>query len=585
MKHIVIYIIIGITLLSCSERQEYVESLEQAQSLLDEHPDSALQILDSLSLHEQDFSKSFRMKYQLLKLQAQNKAFVDFTTDSIAKDLVKYYDRNGNANEKMMSHYLLGCTYRDLGEAPKAVDSYLEAISKADTTKSDCDFYTLSAVYAQMAGLFHKQLLLTNEINALENASHFCLIAKDTLFSITYKDKIAGIYILLNKKDSAEIFLKDVQRLYKQHNYVQEALRSSTKLMFLYVGNKDRITDAKHLMDEYEKNNDSLKNGKELPSSQKQYYYYKGLYYEVIGKLDSAEYYYRKQFAYGNNRKQAEPMYKGLLSVFSKRHQADSIVKYSRLYCEVNDSSIAKKDQDITAQMAAIYNYNRYQKQAYENEAKANNLRLLLVMICFICVVTAIILWNKYKKAKAKKQQELFDIKTEYINAINEYNNNLHTLQLIDASHQEEIVSIQKENEILKSKIEVLKHKEVIQEQVNKSKDLKDTDIAKRIAYLINHPTVCMTETEWEKLADTASIYFPELLHDLNKTPKISQQEMRTCILLCFSLRESDIALLLNTSSQRITNAKSTLNMKLFGDNSARTLYKNLTSKYNIYTI
>lgn len=156
---------------------------------------------------------------------------------------------------------------------------------------------------------------------------------------------------------------------------------------------------------------------------------------------------------------------------------------------------------------------------------------------------------------------------------------------MIDASHQEEIVSIQKENEILKSKIEVLKHKEVIQEQVNKSKELKDTDIAKRIAYLINHPTVCMTETEWEKLADTASIYFPELLHDLNKTPKISQQEMRTCILLCFSLRESDIALLLNTSSQRITNAKSTLNMKLFGDNSARTLYKNLTSKYNIYTI
>lgn len=66
MKHIVLYIIIGITLLGCSERQEYVDRLEQAQNLLDEHPDSALQILDSLSLHEQDFSKSFRMKYQLL---------------------------------------------------------------------------------------------------------------------------------------------------------------------------------------------------------------------------------------------------------------------------------------------------------------------------------------------------------------------------------------------------------------------------------------------------------------------------------------------------------------------------------------
>ena len=585
MKNIVLYIIIGITLLSCSERQEYVDKLEQAQGLLDEHPDSALQILDSLSLHEPDFSKSFRMKYQLLKLQAQNKAFVDFTTDSIAKDLVKYYDCNGNANEKMMSHYLLGCVYRDLGEAPKAVDSYLEAISKADTTKSDCDFYTLSAVYAQMAGLFHKQLLLTNEINALENASHFCLIAKDTLFSITYKDKIAGIYILLNKKDSAETLLKDVQRLYKQHNYVQEALRSSTKLMFLYVGNKDRITDAKHLMDEYEKNNDSLKNGKELPSSQKQYYYYKGLYYEGIGKIDSAEYYYRKQFAYGNNRKQAEPTYKGLLSVFSKRHQADSLAKYSKLYCDVNDSSIAKKDQELTAQMNASYNYSRYQNEALKNETEANYLRIIILMICFFVFVISFIVWNLVQKAKRKRTEEIRALKAEYIDATNEYNKNLQTLQLIDNSKTEEITLIQKENEMLKSRIDILKNNEDIKEHLAKSRELKESNISKRIAYLISHPTISMTDYEWKQIVDTTSIYYPDLLHDLNKTPKITQQEMRTCILLCFSLRESDIAHLLNTSAQRITNAKSTLNMKLFGDNSARTLYKNLTSEYNIYTI
>ena len=585
MKHIVIYIIIGITLLSCSERQEYVDKLEQAQGLLDEHPDSVLQILDSLSLHEPDFSKSFRMKYQLLKLQAQNKTFVDFTTDSIAKDLVKYYDRNGNANEKMMSHYLLGCVYRDLGEAPKAVDCYLEAISKADTTKSDCDFYTLSAVYAQLAATFHKQLLPTYELEARNKAIYYAEKAGKPYYMIYSIERSVGSYLLLNKKDSVENILKKALGLYEDYNYQEDALRVSSLLIYLYSDKKGKESEVKKMIDKYDNYYKLFTSNHELPPSFRLYYYYKGKYYDGLEMLDSAEYYYRKSFYPQMPFTSKDSMYKGLLSVFSKRHQADSIVKYSRLYCEVNDSSIAKKDQDITAQMAAIYNYNRYQKQAYENEAKANNLRLLLVMICFICVVTAIILWNKYKKAKVKKQQELFDIKTEYINAINEYNNNLHTLQLIDASHQEEIVSIQKENEILKSKIEVLKHKEVIQEQVNKSKELKDTDIAKRIAYLINHPTVCMTETEWEKLADTASIYFPELLHDLNKTPKISQQEMRTCILLCFSLRESDIALLLNTSSQRITNAKSTLNMKLFGDNSARTLYKNLTSKYNIYTI
>ena len=514
MKHIVLYIIIGITLLGCSERQEYVDRLEQAKSLLDEHPDSALQILDSLSLHEQDFSKSFRMKYLLLKLQAQNKAFVDFTSDSIAKDLVNYYDRNGNANEKMMSHYLLGCAYRDLGEAPKAVDCYLEATSKADTTDSDCDFYTLSAVYAQMANEFYNQLLLSESIETYKKACHYSIEAKDTFHYILNTEKMASAYILLNKKDSAEAISMKCMRLYSQRGYVQEALLSSLRLIHMYVQDKDKLSDAKKLLDNFEEKTNLFDDNHELPMSKRSYYYYKGRYYEGVSLLDSAEYYYRKSARPNMSYTALNSMYKGLLSVYQKRNKADSIVKYAKLYCDVNDSSIAKKDQNITAQMAAIYNYNRYQKQAYENEAKANNLRLLLMMICFICMIVAIILWNTYKKTKARKQQELFDLKTEYINAINEYNNNLHTLQLIDASHKEEILSIQKENDNLKSKIEVLKHKDGLQEQISKTKELRETNIAKRIIFLINHPTICMTEKEWEQLADTASVYYPDLLHD-----------------------------------------------------------------------
>jgi hypothetical protein len=49
-------------------------------------------------------------------------------------------------------------------------------------------------------------------------------------------------------------------------------------------------------------------------------------------------------------------MYKGLLSVFSKRHLADSVAKYAYLYGMANDSSIALKDQNIMAQMTATFN-------------------------------------------------------------------------------------------------------------------------------------------------------------------------------------------------------------------------------------
>ena len=71
MKQI-LYIIIGVMFLSCGKRQEYVDALEQ--------------------------------------LQAQNKAFVPFTSDSLAKDVVSYFDRHGSSNEQMKAQAQLQST-------------------------------------------------------------------------------------------------------------------------------------------------------------------------------------------------------------------------------------------------------------------------------------------------------------------------------------------------------------------------------------------------------------------------------------------------------------------------------------------
>ncbi len=140
--------------------------LSSIDTLMNNHPDSALQMLDSLKSEKSHWSKSQRMRHDLLHLKAENKAFVPLTSDSVAKNLVSYYDTWGNANERMMAHYLLGCCYRDMGDSPRAIDAYLDAIAQADTTSKNCDYYTLSTIYAQMGGLFHKQLLLSSEIEA-----------------------------------------------------------------------------------------------------------------------------------------------------------------------------------------------------------------------------------------------------------------------------------------------------------------------------------------------------------------------------------------------------------------------------------
>ena len=95
------------------------------------------------------------MQQQLDSLQALNQADSLLTDASLAQTLVGYFDRHGTPNERMEARYLLGCAYRDMGEAPRAVDCYLEAAGCADTTAVDCDFWMLASVYAQMAKLYH----------------------------------------------------------------------------------------------------------------------------------------------------------------------------------------------------------------------------------------------------------------------------------------------------------------------------------------------------------------------------------------------------------------------------------------------
>ena len=48
-----------------------------------------------------------RMRYHLLHAKAQNKAYVDFTTDSLLLQLTRYYDRHGTPNDRMLAYYLL----------------------------------------------------------------------------------------------------------------------------------------------------------------------------------------------------------------------------------------------------------------------------------------------------------------------------------------------------------------------------------------------------------------------------------------------------------------------------------------------
>ena len=601
MKRIAFFALTLCLLVSCGTRREYKDALLRAGATMDEHPDSALQILDSLGQHETEFNRHFRMQYLLHRMNAENKTSDKFTSDSLCQVLVSYFDRHGTVNERVLAHYLLGRAYTDMGEAPMAISSYQDAISVADTTATDFNYSTLSCAYSQMADLYRQQLLLSNEIEARKKASQYAFCADQIQWGLYDQVLSAGAYILLNKKDSAEIILKSALEQYRKHGYTQQALRFSKKLMYLYTEPPQRLAEAKALMDEFEAESDLFDEHHELPPSQHQYSYHKGKYYEGINKLDSAEYYYRKINRPKMSSIDQDPMYSGLLSVFTKRHQADSIAKYAQLYCMANDSSVALKDRETVAQMTATYNYNRLQKEAHKNEIKAyKRLMGLIISIVLIAIgcTASFLLWRK-------NREKMNQLKTELADTTFEYEENLHKLQqlefsqreVISAFHQklsesqgeiaqinqeyeDEKANLLEENKALQIRIEQLHQEKSISKHLAVAASFAQEPIVKRIREISRKPLSPVTEEEWKELTNVFANSYPELYRDLSQycnTP----QSIRVCILTAMGIGNNEQANMLDTTSPRVSNIKSALNLALFNESSSRTLRRNLTVKYN----
>ena len=601
MKRIAFFALTLCLLVSCGTRREYKDALLRAETVMDEHPDSALLILDSLGQHESEFSRHFRMQYQLHRQNALNKTCDKFTSDSLCQVIVHYFDRHGTVNERVLAHYLLGRAYTDMGDAPQAINSYQDAISAADTTVTGFNYRILSNVYAQMAGLYRHQFLMTNEIEARKKASHYAFRADQPKWGIYNHAISAGAYILLNKKDSAELILKSAIEQYRKYGYTQEALRYSRTLMHLYTEPPQRLAEAKVLMDQFESESYLFDERHELPPSQRQYYMYKGKYYEGINKLDSAEHCYRKIFHQGMPFVVQDLMYGGLLSVFTKRHQADSIAKYARLYCMANDSSVALKDRDVVAQMTATYNYNRLQKEAHKNEIKAyKRLMGLIISIVLIAIgcTASFLLWRK-------NREKMNQLKTELADTTFEYEENLHKLQqlefsqreVISAFHQKlsesqgEIAQINQEyedekaclldeNKELQKRIEQLQQEKSISKHMAVAASFAEVPIVKRIREISRKPLSPVTEDEWKELTNVFANSYPELYRDLClycNTP----QNIRVCILTIIGVGNNEQANMLDITSPRVSNTKSALNKTLFNEPSSRSLHRNLTIKYN----
>ena len=354
------------------------------------------------------------------RAERQNLAYDSITGLDSLLLAVEYVDRHGSANEQVRAHYLLGCAYRDAGEAPLALQAWHDAADRADTARTDCDYGLLMRVHAQSAVVFRQQLLPYEMLAELAEQRKCALLAGDDLNAINALARSNDAYYLLNEPDSVIRICLRASALYDQYGYHEEAAQALGPAIDELVRKGD-FTQAKRCMDRYATSEKFFKDGE--PISRKALHYYsKGLYYIGIGKMDSAEVSFRKLLRRQEAGRSGQPQlleaaYRGLSLLYREAGNTDSLAKYAGLLFEqAIPAEVAVNRQNIQ-QMQSLYNYTRSQREAERQAAMARQQRVLLVILALVVIILSLVAVGILKLQQWKRRRQ----QLEYENLLYQY--------------------------------------------------------------------------------------------------------------------------------------------------------------------
>lgn len=528
---------------------------------------SSLNILFFLSVFWLLFSCSEdkgKMLRQLEMLEAANRADSVMDNDSLAEDLVVYFDDCGTPNEQMRARYMLGRTYYDLGELPRALETYLKAAACADTASSDCDYKVLSRIFANAGVVYEFQIQPRSLLQTLSQAEKYANLAGDTMMVIECYGRRANAYDLMNNADSVIIIKEETSRRFRDIGNIR---LSALQLMMTIIPliQKGELNRAKQNMELYEKYSGVFDEHGEIESGREVFYYIKGKYFLSMGKTDSAELMFRKELRLATDLNNRIAGCKGLQELYVLRNVSDSVAKYANLGYELNDSAYLTSEMQNIQKFQASYNYNYHKQRANENALKAERIsRYFIAAIAFI-VIAALLVFLKgqaIRRKNALRQQDYHRNLDELSRAQNEL---LKLHEELDSSSE---ILTRKNNQIMELQERIagnLLEKEKIHDYQREFL-LKNSAIVKHLTELVDaNPPKKASSEDFHQLRTLINEVIPSFYSLLNANGILSEIEYEVCMLIRIGFSPSAICKLSGITDGYVANMRKRLLKKVFG--------------------
>lgn len=587
ITHYILYILIAFTALlniQCignGKEKTPLPELVHAESVMFDHPDSALHILEDMPMPSARWDKENHALWCLLVTQAKVKQLMKISSDSLVRIAYDYYKPTNNARRKAMSALYMGGVNYNLGNIEESIRFYLEAKTEMEKTND----YKLG--YLVMSGLGRIYLyrnLIEYAFEACQSAYNYSVKDSNLRYQMVSLQYLARCYCLLNNLDKAE-------QVYEQSAELALELKNNDfyavvqqELALVYIAQK-RFYESLEVVQTLQ------------PSFQT--YLLRGQIYLCLSKADSALYYLKKSLRTDNVYTKR--------SVYKTLYQLSCDSEFNIYMKEFCDSLLFYTDSvmslDKGKEIIAYKEKYDHQKLITEQQRlkleKADTQRMMFIItICLIVVIAVVAyLYQKRlvrKETTIRKQSEKLQ---DYMLQLHEYEtrlmqNNRYMEELKEQlsgqemnseelhEYREQIDSLQVENSRLSEKINSLQHHindyssklDKARREADKFRNLSEENLYlkqrervladyvadnDRLVKELREKCRVLENKEWKALEDVCENVYGNFITRLQSfCPTLTKQELHLCVLIRLRFGNAQLATIFAVSPASISQKK-----------------------------
>ena len=531
--------IIGVTtacFTNCIDKQDYSDQLKRVKNIIEEYPDSTLIILDSIIVY--GLSDSQFNEYNLLYVQAKDKAYKNIAFDTVIFQVKKYFLSKNDLSNSALATYYCGRVFQEQNKDKESMIEYMEAekyaINSSDNLKG--------LIQGNIGELFQKQLLTTKAIHHFFLAIDYFIKAENKRDEIATYNLIGNSYLMVSENDSAFYYYDKGLKLAELINdSIQIAMINLCKgVAYRQIGDHNAAIDYFKQSDNYTVNN-SYKSRVYLNISKT---------FDETGLQDSARLYADKSLVLAKDEDifVVTGIYKTLSKIEEGKSNYKQSLDYYKDYTEKLETIVNENKNKEILELQKKYKYEQYQNENNTLKIKQQRLLLIFSTLFFICGLIIFFFYRKSiqnKKVALERENEILDAEKKIF-------------QLIEMSKSYDDREKNFRN-ILLHHFDILSKAATLEKYV-KGDNQQDSRLIKKF----NEIVYGQESLNWDLLYHDMNEIHNQLFDRLReKYPGLDETEFRICCLTYAGFSCSEIGIISALSPNTVQMKRSIIRKKL----------------------